>query len=48
MGLLMSDVMPLDSLLGTTSWMQENQDDWMYATDVTREQSEQAAANPTE
>jgi hypothetical protein len=43
MGLLMSDAMPLDLLLGTTTWMQERLGDWAYATDAARDEYEYEA-----
>ncbi len=48
MGFLMSDAMPLDALLGTTTWMHESLTDWAYAPDTTPDRREYEIEDPTE
>ena len=48
MGFLMSDAMPLDALLGTTTWMQQGLTDWAYEADAARDLSEYEAEDSAE
>ena len=48
MGFLLSDAMPLDSLLGATTWMHERLTDWVYATDAAHDPDEYGIEDPTE